>query len=98
MAQTFTVDSDVLLALSDTLNTTADDLESLSKVRGEYGRELGNDHVAHEVSAFFQHWSDGVLRISEEVREIAKRLGLAAETYCECDCEIAQQAMPSGGA
>ena len=82
---TFTVKRDDLRALASAMLTTADDLEVLADTRGEYATEVGDETVAHELSAFFQHWSDGILRISGDVRDIGERLKLAADTYDEVE-------------
>jgi hypothetical protein len=95
--KTLTVESDELRSLSTTMFTTADELDRFADVRGEYARELGDDDVAGAVSGFFQHWSDGIHRMSADVRGIGDRLQNAADAYDAVECSIADQATPGGG-
>jgi hypothetical protein len=95
---TFTVDSDELRALSERMTGTADELGRFADVRGDYSRELGDDGVAGAVRGFFQHWSDGIERMSEDVRGIGQRLELAASTYESVECSIVAAASNGGGA
>lgn len=92
---TFTVSLDELRQVGATLSHAAAELSALGDVRDNYDSILGSSEVRHEVSSFFQHWSDGMHRIGENVRELAEHVNTAVGAYTETENQLIANATPA---
>lgn len=92
---TFTVSLDELRQVGTTLSRSASELAAFADIRDDYDPILGSNEVRHEVHAFFQHWSDGIVRISDHVQELANHLMTAVDAYTETENKLIANATPA---
>ena len=95
MGCTFTVSLDELRQVGSTLSRSGSELTALADVREDYDCILGSEDVRHEVHAFFQHWSDGMLRIGEHVNELAEHVKTAVQAYEDTENALIKNATPT---
>jgi hypothetical protein len=95
MGCTFTVSLDELRQVGTTLGRTASELTTLGDVRSDYDSILGSEDVRHEVGGFFQHWSDGMHRIGEHVKDLADHVNGAVDAYEANENALIASATPS---
>jgi hypothetical protein len=95
MGCTFTVSLDELRQVGTTLATTASELAALGDVREDCDCILGSDDVRHEVHSFFQHWSDGMHRIADHVKDLADHVNSAVDAYEETENALIANATPA---
>ena len=91
---TFSVSLDELRQFSTTLSQAACELTTLADVRDDHGAIFGSDEVRHEVSSFFEHWSDGMHRIGDHVQELAGHVAVAVQTYDDVESQQMKNATP----
>lgn len=92
---TFTVSLDELRQVGTTLSHAGGELTALADVRDNHDAILGSPDVRHEVHAFFQHWSDGMQRIGEHVRELADHVNTAVCAYEQTEQQLIENATPA---
>lgn len=95
MGCTFTVSLDELRQVGSTLTSSASELTALGDVRSDYDSILGSEDVRHEVHAFFQHWSDGMHRIGDHVKDLADHVNTAVDAYEETENALIANATPA---
>ncbi len=77
------------------LDRTSQELAGFRDVRHDYRGILGSDRVDDELSEFFEHWSDGMDRISQHTHDVAERVNAAARAYQEAEDALVRCATPS---
>jgi hypothetical protein len=95
MACTFTVSLDDLRQVGSKLSVISANLTALGEVRSDYAGVLGPDRVRHEVESFFNHWSDGMHRIGDHVKDLADHVSRTVDTYDATENALIAQATPS---
>ncbi len=95
----FTVDALELQATARQAFNLSNELADSSLPRHALDQIGGAANVEGEYDAFLQHWSDGLLRVSNALSELANRLGAAADSYLQADqaIERAASAQRHGG-
>jgi len=78
------------------LERTSRELADLRDVRHDFRGILGSDRVDDQLSEFFEHWSDGMDRISKHTHDVAERVNGAARAYQQTEEALVRNATPAG--